>query len=257
MSDEIQVQATTADKIRREAVELGRFILGVAVLFLLITTVLIRTFYIPSSSMEPTLEVQDRVIVLNFVYGWSRHSLQFGMGGALPEGEGRIFGRLPGRGDVIVFRHPDPGKREHLIKRVIGLPGDEIRMRSGRLYINGEVVPRESLGKVEYRDRWGRIVAPTRYEETLPGGRRHAIYEHTDDGQFDDTPAFTVPEGNVFVMGDNRDESSDSRNFLEDGLGYVPVEFIVGRAATVLFTLHRCRREEGLACPKGRVLQGL
>ncbi len=253
MSDESQAQSAVADKIKREAIEFVRFILGAAVVFLVITTVLFRTFYIPSGSMEPTLEVQDRVIVLNFVYGWSRHSLQFGLGNYLPAGEGRILGRLPGRGDVIVFRHPD--RREHLIKRVIGLPGDEIQMRRGRLYINGEVVPREPRGEVQYRNRSKRIVSPILYEETLPGGVRHAIYELSDDKPFDDTITFHVPEGHVFVMGDNRDASRDSRDVSE--LGYVSTELIVGRAVTVLFTLHRCKREAGLACPTGRVLRGL
>jgi signal peptidase I len=261
MSDESQSgkgQAETPipalEKIKRETIEFVRFILGAAVVFMIITTVGFRTFYIPSGSMEPTLEVGDRVIVLNFVYGWSRHSLQFGLGAGLPEGDGRILGRLPGRGDVIVFRHPE--RREHLIKRVIGLPGDRIQMREGRLFINGEIVPRDLRGAVSYRNYSGvRVNDINRYEETLPGGVTHAIYEETDQGFADDTPEITVPDGHVFVMGDNRDNSQDSRS----PLGAVPAEFIVGRAVTVLFTLHSCDREEGLSCPRmwDRVWRGL
>jgi signal peptidase I len=239
-------------KIKHEAAEFVRFILGAAVVFMIITTIGFRTFYIPSGSMEPTLEEGDRVIVLNFVYGWSRHSLQFGLGGYLPPGDGRIFGRLPGRGDVIVFRHPV--RREHLIKRVIGLPGDRIQVREGRLYINGEIVPRDVLGSVTYRNYRGFIERDMAvYEETLPGGVKHRIYEATDQGEYDNTPEFTVPEGSVFVMGDNRDNSQDSRS----PLGPIPSEFIVGRAVTVLFTFHHCQREEGLSCPSGRVWRPL
>lgn len=260
MSDESQARTVTADKIRREAIELVRFVLGAAAVFLVITTVLFRTFYIPSGSMEPTLEVDDRVIVLNFVYGWSRHSLQFGVGNALPAGEGRYLGvgASPGRGDVIVFRHPED--REHLIKRVIGLPGDRIQVREGRLYINDEIVPRELIGEVRYRNRRGAEEQMKLYEETLPGGVRHKIYEESDahnpgGASVDDTRVFIVPDNHVFVMGDNRDNSQDSRF----DLGPVPTELIVGRAVTVLFTLHRCEREAGYSCPKvwDRMWRGL
>jgi signal peptidase I len=261
MSEESPAPVAAADKFKHEAIEFVRFILGAAVVFLIITTVAFRTFYIPSSSMEPTLEVDDRVIVLNFVYGWSRHSLQFGLGAGLPAGEGRILGRLPGRGDVIVFRHPE--RREHLIKRVIGLPGDEIQVREGRLYINGEIVPRDLRGAISFRDRNDRLMSPKLYEETLPGGRTHLIYEDSDryDEEaltpfgVDDTTVFSVPENHVFVMGDNRDHSSDSRS----DLGVVPAEFIVGRAVTVLFTLHACKPEPGLECPRvwDRMWRGL
>jgi signal peptidase I len=250
MSDETQARPA-AERLKHEAMEIVRALVGAFIVYLLITTVLFRSFYIPSGSMEPTLEVSDHVIVLNFVYGWSRHSLQLGLGNLLPPSKGRLFGRMPNRGDVIVFRHPKPDNREHLIKRVIGLPGDKVQVKEGRLYINGEVVPRKPMGQVAYRDYHGEIERPMLYEETLPGGKRHAIYERGDDEALDNTIVYTVPEGHVFVMGDNRDASADSR---VPETGYIPVENIVGQAVTVLFTLHHCKREEGLTCPTGRVL---
>ncbi len=243
--------------------EIVRFIGGAAVVFLAITTVLFRSFYIPSSSMVPTLEVEDRVIVLNFVYGWSRHSLPFGVGDLLPAGAGRIFGRLPGRGDVVVFRHPNGG--EYLIKRVIGLPGDRVQMRAGRLHIceapcasndDFELVERETTGQVRYRTYQGEIVSVRRYTETLPNDRSYTTYERVDrvNGSGRNTPVFTVPENRVFVMGDNRDASNDSRS---SSLGFVPTGNLLGRAVTVFFTLKNCREEPGLTCPSGRVWRPL
>ncbi|MCG8441778.1 MAG: signal peptidase I [Caulobacterales bacterium] len=260
MTDQAEAKVALAERIRRESVELVRFLAGAAVVYLAITTLLFRTFYIPSSSMEPTLEVSDRVLVLNFIYGWSRHSLPFGLGAPLPEGDGRILGRMPARGDVVVFRHPD--KRQHLIKRVIAVPGDVVRVDAGRVYLNDELVPREMEELVRYRDyRPTRdINTALRFAETLPGGRSHRIYERAESdgleliGRYDDAGAFTVPDNRLFVMGDNRDESEDSRS---NSLSYVPVENVVGKAVTVLFTLKRCKREPTLQCPSGRVWRPL
>ena len=251
-SEAADAELSSGAKFRREAIEFGRFLLGAAAIFYLITTLLFRSFYIPSESMVPTLEVRDHLIVFNFPYGWSRHSLNFGVGGLLPEGEGRLFGRLPKRGHIVVFRSPTG--REHIIKRVIGLPGDMIEVSDGRLYINQELVPREFRRVVYYRNRRGEIVnGASLYEETLPGGMTHAIYEVSDEARFDNFGPIVVPEGHIFVMGDNRDESADSRA----ALGPVPVEYLVGRAVTVLFTFHRCRPEPNLECPTGRILRGL
>jgi len=252
-SDVDDANGAPGERLKHEAIELVRFILSAAGVFVVITTLIFRVFYIPSGSMEPTLEVGDRVMVLNFAYGWSRRSVQFGIGDYLPGGSGRILGRLPERGHVVVFY--DPVQRQHLIKRVIGLPGDTVKMTDGRLYINDELTPRDLRGVVSYRERRGNIVQPRLYEEALPDGPEHWIYERTDDANLDNTFTFTVPDGNIFVMGDNRDDSQDSRKI--GGFGYVPVENLVGRAVTVLFTLHRCKPEPSLQCPTGRVWRGL
>ncbi len=256
MSGEIDETETVGrgERLRRDAVELVRFFAGAAAVYLVITTIFFRVFFIPSSSMEPTLEVGDRVLVLNFAYGWSRHSLPFGVGDALPAGEGRLLGRAPSRGDVVVFRRPTGEQRDHLIKRVVGLPGDEIQVRAGRLYINGDIVPQALTAQYRYRTHTGGEAAVARYDESLPDGPSHAVYDRVRRGEYDDTGVFVVPENHVFVMGDNRDRSADSRSL---SLGPVPVEFLVGRAVTVLFTLHRCKSEEGLTCPSGRVWRPL
>lgn len=242
-------------RLQREGMELVRFFAGAAAVYLLITTVFFRVFFIPSSSMEPTLEVGDRVMVVNFAYGWSRHSLPFGMGALLPEGDGRLFARMPERGDIVVFRRPGDADGDHLIKRVVGLPGDTIAMRRGRLFINEQIVPQAFDEQYRYRSYEGGVVGVTRYDEALPDGPTHWVYDIIPRSLSDDVEPVIVPEGHVFVMGDNRDQSSDSR--VASGLGPIPMEYLVGRAVTVLFTLKRCREEEGLRCPEGRVWRPL
>lgn len=249
-----------AKKWFRDGLEFIRFIGGAAVVYMIITTFIFRTFYIPSSSMEPTLELRDRVVVLNFAYGFSKHSVQFGLLNWLPDcapssptSSCRIFGSIPKRGDVVVFRHPE--SREHLIKRVVGRPGDRVQVRDGQLFVNGEAVQRVREGLVRYRTYRGDIAEVMRYAETLPGDRNsHKIYEAGDQALYDNTEMFTVRPGHIFVMGDNRDNSNDSRS---PTLSQIPTENLVGRAATVLFTFHSCREEPGLSCPSGRVWRGL
>ncbi len=237
--------------------ELGetlRFLGGVAAVWLVLVTFGFAAFHIPSVSMEPGLQVGDRVLVSKFTYGYSRHSLPLGLGYVLPESwSGRVFGSVPDRGDVIVVR--DPEQNINIIKRVIGLPGDTLEVRDGRLILNGEMLHREPRGVVQYRDRSGLLVQASVYDEVLPDGTMHEIYERSDAANFDNVGPFRVPANHLFLMGDNRDASADSR--VLGGLGYVHNDQVVGRAFTVLFTFASCRQEEGLHCPPWRVWRGL
>ena len=241
-----------------EIMDTVRCIGGVAAVWLTIITFLFAPFHIPSESMQPTLEVGDRVLVSKWAYGYSRHSLPLGLGYYLPDNlDTRIFPRDPERGDVIVFR--TPATRRNLIKRVIGLPGDVIAVQNGRLYINGEMVERELIDERTYLEhRGGQPVTVDVYLETLPNGVTHEIYERSDSYPLDNAGPYRVPENHVFAMGDNRDSSTDSRvSPLAGGPGYIHLTEVAGRAETVMFTLNRCRREEGLYCPTGRVWRGL
>lgn len=273
MTDPADTQTShpTLNRARREFAEIAKFIAGAVVVFLLINTVVFRVFFIPSESMQPTLEVGDRVLVTTFSYGWSRHSLPFGLGRGLPQKNARMLTWLPGvkalpdRGDVVVFLRPPAGERdrgEHIIKRVVGLPGDRIQVTEGRLYVNGEVTDRQVVDNFDYRTHKERVVTNvTVYTETFPDQpdeNPHRIFERGDNRGADNTREIIVAPGYIFVMGDNRDGSRDSRvSVLEGGWGQVPVEQLVGRAVTVLFTLERCRNEGGLRCPGGRVWRPL
>ncbi|MCQ4161339.1 signal peptidase I [Roseomonas sp. GC11] len=196
-----------------------------------VRTVAFEPFNIPSGSMIPTLLVGDYLFVSKYAYGYSRHSMPFSP--ALFDG--RLFGSLPARGDVAVFKYPRDNSTDY-IKRIIGLPGDRIQMRGGRLFLNGQEVPRESLGLYTVE---GDGQPMRRYRETLPGSTtpgpvRHEILEATDDGPYDNTPEFVVPPNHVFAMGDNRDNSLDSREM--NAVGFVPVENLVGRAEFLFFS---------------------
>ena len=186
-------------------------------------------FNIPSGSMKPTLLVGDYLFVSKFSYGYSRYSFPLG----LPLFEGRIWADEPQRGDVFVFKLPTDNTTDY-IKRVIGLPGDMIQVRGGRLYINGQRVERTLVGKASVEDGYGGTHETTEYIETLPGGVTHHIYEDSDRGPLDNTKIYTVPEGHYFAMGDNRDNSQDSR--VENLVGPVPFENIVGRAEILFFS---------------------
>jgi signal peptidase I len=196
---------------------------------LAIRTVAFEPFNIPSGSMIPTLLVGDYLFVSKYSYGYSRYSLPLG----LPLIPGRILVTPPKRGDVAVFKYPPDNKTDY-IKRIIGLPGDRIQMREGRLYINEQLVPRDNPTEFDYIDTNGSLVKTRHYIETLPNGVKHPIIELSDQGPLDDTPVYTVPPGHYFCMGDNRDNSADSR--ILSGVGYVPLENFVGRAEFIFFS---------------------
>jgi signal peptidase I len=188
-------------------------------------------YYVPSGSMEPTLLIGDELLATKYSYGYSAASLPISV--VLPETQ-RVFGTLPNRGDVVVFRAPT-NRSQVWVKRVIGLPGDRIALRSGRLWINGERVQLRSDGTGEMELENGAIVPAPRYIETLPGGREHAILKVTTDGPYDNMAEFTVPAGRLFVMGDNRDNSADSRvPVAEGGVGLLPADDLIGRARTLI-----------------------
>jgi signal peptidase I len=208
-----------------------------------VRTVLYEPFNIPSGSMVPTLLVGDYLFVSKYSYGYSRYSLPFG----LPLFSGRIFGSVPKRGDVAVFKYPRDTSTDY-IKRIIGLPGDHIQVKQGNLYINGKMCPRDSLGKFETNDSGYRMYEQ-RYAETLPNGVKHDILKATDGTEASRQPGFdparefdpnntieyVVPPNHVFAMGDHRDNSMDSR--FMNAVGFVPIENLVGRAEILFFSI--------------------
>ncbi|HYD31512.1 MAG TPA: signal peptidase I [Azospirillaceae bacterium] len=185
-------------------------------------------FNIPSGSMIPTLLVGDYLFVSKYSYGYSRYTVALG----LPLFDGRVLYHQPERGDVVVFKLPSDNKTDY-IKRVIGLPGDRVQVVAGLLHINGQAVKRDRVEDFEAVDYLGRPRKIAQFVETLPGGRQHRIIEFSDHHPYDNTAEFVVPEGHFFMMGDNRDNSEDSRA----GVGYVPVENLVGRAEFLFFSL--------------------
>lgn len=201
-----------------------------------IRTVAFEPFNIPSGSMIPTLQIGDYLFVSKFSYGYSRFSLPF----SPPLFSGRIFGRLPDRGDVAVFKYPRDTSIDY-IKRIVGLPGDTIQMKEGQLYINGAQVARVDAGTDVAEDEKGIGTQLKRYLETLPApagvkGREHYILKASDKEMLDNTIEYKVPEGYVFAMGDNRDNSSDSR--VMNSVGFIPLENLVGRAEFIFFSIH-------------------
>ncbi|MFQ5533997.1 MAG: signal peptidase I [Sphingomonadales bacterium] len=220
---------------RQRAVESGGLVETVRTIFWAVViavgfrTFLYEPFNIPSESMLPTLMVGDYLFVSKYSYGYSRHSFPF----SFPPFKGRVFENDLERGDVAVFKLPRDNKTDY-IKRIVGLPGDRLQMIDSVLHINGTPVKRERIADAAIPDQWGNIRRFHQYRETLPNG---VTYNTLDIGlrMPDNTGVFLVPAGHYFAMGDNRDNSSDSR-VPTSGVGFIPAENIVGRAEVLFFS---------------------
>jgi signal peptidase I len=229
----MSVADRSAEKAKQGGIgETIKVVIEALLIALVFRTFAYHPFNIPSGSMEPTLLIGDYLFVSKFSYGYSRYSFPFVDFSFI---EGRIWEGVPERGDIAVFRPPREPQSDY-IKRVIGLPGDQIQMRDGVLYINGGVVVREPAGTWEGPDRFGNITQIRQYRETLPNGVSYITLDEGDGRPGDNTRVYEVPPGHYFFMGDNRDNSQDSR-FLDGPVGYVPAENLIGRADIIFFSV--------------------
>lgn len=237
---------TDKEAVKDSLAETIKTIIWALVIAGVFRTLFFQPFYIPSGSMKDTLLIGDFIFVNKMAYGYSRYSCPWG----LCPISGRLFGSDPERGDVVVFRHPGSGN--DYIKRLVGLPGDTVQMKDGVLYLNGQEVPQTPAGIFEevYAPQggegrppscsnqpaaFGDICQTERYIETLPGGRQHDVL---NIGMMpkDNTDVFTVPPGNYFFLGDNRDNSEDSRFAPPAGVGMLPAKYLIGRADRIMFS---------------------
>ncbi len=233
---------------RSETSETFRFLLKLALVVLILRSFIFAPFSIPSESMLPRLLIGDYLFVSKWNYGYSRWSLPAG----IPLIPGRIFGSTPTRGDVVVFRAPEVLDHD-VIKRVIGLPGETIQMRQGTVYLNGKAIPKLRIADFTIpltenfnAEKCGapfvdvvnnvQICRYPRFRETLPGGRSYEVLDQAELPDRDDTGLYTIPAGHIFVMGDNRDDSGDSRFPAPQGMGYVPLENLEGKAVVNFFS---------------------
>jgi signal peptidase I len=224
----VKKQAAVSRSRSKSLWETVRTLVYAVLIALAVRTFLYEPFNIPSGSMKPTLLVGDYLFVSKFAYGYSKHSFPF----SLPLFEGRIFADLPERADVAVFKLPSDNRTDY-IKRIIGLPGDRIQVRNGVLYVNGEPTERARLEDF-FDDDGSSNGALARYRETLPGGGpSYMVLDLVARGSLDNTRVYEVPEGHVFAMGDNRDNSLDSR---VDNVGFIPLENLIGRAEIIFFS---------------------
>ena len=274
--DEAPPQAGLWAKVKQELREWGATLAIVAPAFLLFTGLLYEQRVIPSESMVPTLEVGDRVAVSKFAFGYGRYSLPLSIGRYLPLGDGRFFAGTPERGDVVVFEHTHSDRV--MIKRVVGLPGDTVQMINEELVINGQPVESEFVRTVRYiPDRTDVVDTAYEWRETI-GDKTWLTHRGLRGHPVDDTALFVVPEGHMFLVGDNRNNSYDSRELSghcppvngvvdragcplrvaadDASIGFVPLDHLIGRADTVLMTFHRCKLQDDEPCRK-RVWRGL
>jgi signal peptidase I len=207
-----------------------RVIAHALIIAVVIRTILFQPFSIPSGSMKETLLVGDYLFVSKFSYGYSRFSIPFSPNLF----SGRVWSKAPERGDVAVFKLPTDNSTDY-IKRVIGLPGDRIQMIDGVLQINGQAVPKVRIDDFIETEPGGRAVRVPHYRETLPNGVVYETLDLIENGFYDNTPVYEVPEGHYFMMGDNRDNSTDSR--VLSAVGYVPFENFVGKAQVIFFSV--------------------
>lgn len=200
---------------------------------LLIRTFIAEPFNIPSGSMKPNLLVGDFIFVSKWSYGYSRHSLPF----SIPLIYGKIFSKLPKRGDIAVFKTPYDNRTDY-IKRIIGLPGDKIKVINGEILINDSLIVRKKINDFIDIDKLGNIKRLRKYKEYFFDMEVNVL-DIMDNGIVDNTQMYIVPKNHFFVMGDNRDNSQDSR-FLSK-VGYVPIENLVGKAQYIFFSLENSR----------------
>jgi signal peptidase I len=243
-------QGASSDK-KQGPGALLRLVLSVALIAWVIRSFVFAPFSIPSGSMLPTLFIGDYVMVAKWPYGFSRHSFPWGF----PSFDGRLFGNIPERGDVVVFRAP--GSDEDFVKRVVGVPGDRVAVQSGMLIINGRPIPRQPQGTfampisanspcrvvggasqmISQGDDGKPACLYPVYSETLPGGRTYEVIDQVENPRADQIPTTVVPAGHVFLMGDNRDDSLDSRFSVEEGgIGFVPIQNLIGRATFIFWS---------------------
>jgi signal peptidase I len=226
------MSVTSGTKTESGFGETVRVVINALLIALVIRTFLFQPFNIPSGSMKATLLVGDYLFVSKYSYGYSHYSIPLSPNIF----SGRIFGSDPARGDVVVFRLPKDDTTDY-IKRVIGLPGDTVQMKEGLLHINGKPVQRERLSDFVGEDPCGSDATARvkRWKETLPNNVTYETLDCVDNGFYDNTIEYKVPAGNFFMMGDNRDNSTDSR--VQSAVGYVPSENLIGRAQMIFFSI--------------------
>ncbi|MBC6980693.1 signal peptidase I [Caulobacter sp. 17J80-11] len=233
-TDDVPAHAKSA---KDEFVEIAKTIFYALLIALVLRILFFQPYTIPSASMEPNLYEGDYIIVSKWNYGYSRHSIPF----SPPLFHGRTPGKGPARGDIVVFKLPSDNKSDY-IKRVVGLPGDRIQMRDNHLYINDAPVKDEVMGPIEVPTFYGVPREATEIRETFPEGKNFTTQDFGPGGDLDNTDVYVVPEGYYFMMGDNRDNSIDSRvdpRFNGGaGVGFVPAENLVGKAQIILFSWH-------------------